>query len=114
MDKKEAANWTRHFDSMLWQVTSIFATAIGALIAYSYSHYDMAITLAGLVFTIIPVYFGASFRELRRRVNKFLDPELKSALGEGRSLHQWKLFVLIFIVFQCLWVFLLIRNNNSI
>ncbi len=114
MDSKEAANWTRHFDNLLWQVTSMFATAIGALLAYSYSNFEMAIALAGLALTIIPVYFAASFRELRRRVNKFLDPELSAALREGRSLHQWQLFVLIFIIFECLWVWLLIQNKYDL
>lgn len=114
MDEIEAANWTRHFDTLLWSVTSIFATAIGALIAYSYSNFDIAISIAGLFFTILPVYFGASFRELRKRVNKYLNPELKAAIRYGRSLYQWPLFVSIFVVFQALWVLLLLKNESTL
>jgi len=110
MDHIEAANWTRHFDTILWQVTSIFAAAIGALIAYSYSNFDVAISLAGLFFTILPVYFGASFRELRKRVSPKLDPDLRKALKEGRQLYQWQVFVSIFIIFECLWGGLLVKN----
>lgn len=113
MDHIEAATWTRHFDSLLWQVTSIFATAIGALIAYSYANFDVAISLAGLFFTILPVYFGASFRELRKNVSIKLDPELKEALQLGRQLYQWQVFVSIFIVFECLWTWLLIKNMSE-
>jgi len=113
MESSEAATWTRHFDTLLWQVTSIFASAIGALLAYSYSDFHLPIAIAGLFFTIIPIYFGASFRELRYRMSKHLDMSIQNALSEGRSLYQWQFFVSIFIAFQLLWVMLLTQKLSQ-
>ncbi len=102
--------WSRHYDALLWNVTTIFAAAIGGLLAYSYSNFDLVFSLAGLLLTIVPVYFAASFREVRRLVDLQIDKKIRDAMYPKRRLHQWSLYVALFMLLELLWVRVLIMN----
>ena len=110
-DLHEWSEWSRHYDSLLWQVTGLFAAGIGGLLAYSFSRYHDAIAVAGLILTCLPVYFAASFRESRDRVNKQLGSEIRQVLFEGRRLRQWPWYVSVFVILEGLWAYLLVTNS---
>ncbi len=109
MDSKEAAEWGRHFDTLLWTVTAILAAAIGGLLVYATERFDIWLTLAGFSLTIITVYFAASFREVRHKIGKQYSEGVKEIL-RSRTLDQWLAYRLIFVILAWLWIKLLIEN----
>lgn len=117
----ELGTWSRHFDTLLWQVTTMFAAAIGGLLAYSYSKFDQGVAIFGLLITPIPVYFAASFREVRFNIHQKLPQEVHEAIymtarpngSRGRKLHQWEVYVLLMVGLAALWARLLINNAQT-
>jgi magnesium-transporting ATPase (P-type) len=110
MNNSELHQWSRHYDSLLWQVTTLFAAAIGGLVVYSFANFHVGISVAGLGITCLPVYFAASFRESRDKVNEHLSHEERRILFERRTLKQWVPYSGVFFVLQALWVWLLLEN----
>ena len=105
-----ADEWSRHFDTLLWQVTTILAASIGGLFIYCNQYFDLWVSIIGLLLTIVPVYLAASFRELRGRLSDQLDPKIQEAIHQGRKLFQWEMYCLVFICFEILWVRLLLTK----
>lgn len=113
MDPKEAEEWGRHFDTLLWTVTSILAAAIGGLLVYTTEKFDIWLALAGFSLTIITVYFSASFREVRHKIGEYYTDGIKEIL-RSRTLDQWLAYRLIFVILAWLWIKLLIKNCNRL
>jgi len=113
VDSKESAEWGRHFDILLWTVTTIMAAAIGALLVCTINKFDIGLAVAGFFLTIIAVYFAASFREVRHKIAKYYADGIKEIL-RSRTLNQWLAYRLIFVILACLWVKLLIENCNKV
>lgn len=111
MEKSELHQWSRHYDSLLWNVTALFAAAIGGLLVYASSTPDLKIALFGLFVTWFPVYFAASFRESRDKVNLQLPEGDRKILFDGRGFKQWEPFVVLFLGFQVLWPLLLLEKD---
>lgn len=112
MDSKESAEWGRHFDILLWTVTTIMATAIGGLLVCTINKFDIGLAIAGFFLTIIAVYFAASFREVRHKIGEYYSVELKEVLC-SRKLSQWWAYRLIFAILAILYTKLLIENSNN-
>lgn len=115
MDSNRLDEWVRHYDNLLWTVTSILFAANGALLAYSSDKDNFVSDLAigGLVLTGLTVYFAASMRELRHRVQGHLDGELPSIIQEGRRLYQWWAFIALFVMLTVGWTRLLLANEPA-
>lgn len=111
MQDSEVHAWSRHYDSLLWQVTAVFTAGIGGLLAYSVSSFYVEIALAGLALTCLPVYFAASFRESRDKINKHLGEKDRGVLFADRKLKQWKPYVSVFLILQVFWAWLLLKNR---
>jgi len=112
MTSKDIEAWGRHYDTLLWTVTTIMATAIGALLVYVSSNFDPCLAIFGFILTILAVYFAASFRELRHKVEEHYDkecPEIAEVL-RTRRFPQWWAYLLIFIMLGVLWIKLLIKK----
>jgi len=118
-DKKETKvikgmeDWGRHIDILLWTVTAIMATAIGGLLVCMTNEFDMWLALAGFIFTIIAVYFAASFREVRHKIGEYYPDGIKEIL-HSRKLSQWWAYRLIFAILAILYIKLLIENCNDL
>ena len=102
---KQNADWIRHYDNLLWIVTTIFATAIGGLLVYVHSNFDVILAIFGMLITPVAVYFAASFRLLRSEF--LLNQDNKSW-----RLPQWPAYVTIFMGLEFLWDYLLLSHKN--
>lgn len=105
-----AAEWARHYDNLLWTVTSIFLAANGALLVHcsQKANFLWPLAVGGQLITVLTVYFAASFRELRYRAVQQLDPGLQ-VIWMGRRLYQWQAFVALFMVLILGWAWLLVH-----
>lgn len=113
MDPKESAEWGRHFDILLWKVTTIMAAAISGLLFYTINKFDIILAIVGFFLAIIAVYFAASFREVRHKVGEYYTDGMKQIL-RSRTLDQWLAYRLIFVILAMLWIKLLIENCNKV
>jgi len=114
MKSRDMEAWGRHYDMLLWTVTTIMAAAIGGLLVYNVGHFSIWLAVSGFILTIIAVYFAASFRELRHKVEEYyINEEIKEALS-NRKFYQWPAYLLIFIILEALWIKLLIENRQDL
>ncbi|MFH1245637.1 MAG: hypothetical protein V1662_04055 [Candidatus Omnitrophota bacterium] len=109
---KEWAEWGRHFDMLLWTVTTIMAAAIGGLLVCTINKFDISLAIVGFMFIILAVYFAASFREIRHKVEEFYIDKMKRILKD-RNLIQWLVYRLSFEILVIFWIRLLIENSNN-
>jgi Na+/H+ antiporter NhaD/arsenite permease-like protein len=114
MNDDQLAEWSRHYDSLLWNVTTLFAGAVGGLLAFQYTSFNLPVSIFGLMVSIVPVYFAASFRESRDLVNAQLSEEARNALFAPRKLRQWEAYVVLFIAVEMLWMWLLARQRPGL
>jgi len=105
--------WGRHYDSLLWIVTTIMATVIGGLLVATAREFDILFAVAGLLISYIAVYLTASFGELRHKVEKYYSKEIGKIL-KNRKFCQWPAYLLIFIILSILWVELLVKNYPNL
>ena len=91
-------DWERHYDTILWTITTIFAVAIGGLFSYVNSNPDFWLSIFGLILTGITIYLATSFRQLRHGYKKKKSPS---------HLSQWPVYILIFWGLGLLWIRLL-------
>ena len=107
-DRDRALEFTRHYDNLLWVVTSLLLPANAGLLAFAAQNPSAQIGILGVLLSVVTVFFAASFRVLRLR--------LHSRLGRGDSwlyagaagwAGQWKIYVCLFIGLSQLWVSLL-------
>lgn len=119
MNSKDLEAWGRHYDTLLWTVTTIMAVAIGGLLVYVHNknyncvRFDVWLAIAGYFLTIVAVYFATSFREARHNVEKHYDEDVKEVL-KVRKLLQWDAYLLIFTILGGLWIKLLIENYSEL
>jgi len=106
----QAHDWSRHYDSTLWTVTSIFIVANSALWTYAYDKdkFDPKLSIIGIFLTLISFFFAASFRALRRKLNNYLEKiGIKSEIQYLRSSHnifkQWPVYLFIHFIFLGFW-----------
>jgi hypothetical protein len=105
---------SRHYDSTLWHVTSIWAAAIGGLLVFCIQDFDPWLATLGLFFTAFPMFFAKRFRELRYRVHRRLLPELAALHVSGAKVRQWDAFGLIFLLLALSWTRLLISKSGKL
>jgi len=98
----ELSNWSRHYDSLLWNTTTIFTGLFGGLLAFCYKENFMILSAFGFLLCPIPVYFAASFRESRDIVHSHMSEDFRKALFLQRRLLQWPLYIIIFISLEIL------------
>ena len=113
-DTSNLAELSRHYDTMLWTVTSLWAAAVGGLLVYSGEHFDPWLAGFGLALTVCAMYFAYSFRKYRRKVNEEMPENLRRLVVKGRGLRQWDAFLLIFMGLVFLWGRILIQNSCSL
>ncbi len=112
-NRGELAELSRHYDSMLWTVTSLWAAAVGSLLVYLAEHFDPWLAVFGLSLTVCAMYFAFSFRRRRRKVHAAMPSDLRRLLVKGRGLRQWDIFLLLFLGLTFLWGKLLIQNSRN-
>jgi hypothetical protein len=110
MDQREAHEWSRHYDSVLWTGVSILTTAVGGLLAYSTTTFDTWIGILGLSLTVLTVYFAASSRALRRKAHMYIS-EADLGLVQAGRLRQWPAFILLMLGLVILWTRLFILKR---
>jgi len=104
---------SRHYDSMLWTVTSLWAAAVGGLLVYSAENFDPWLAVFGLILTVCAMYFAYSFRVYRRRVHEKLPEELRKIVLSGTRVRQWDVFVLVFLGLTALWTRMLVQKAEN-
>ncbi len=102
--------WARHYDTLLWTVTTIFLAADGALLVYCSEDGKFRTSLAfgGMWLNVVTAYLATSMRELRHGVGSTMD----NGLSPGRKLYQWLPFISIFALIAGGWILLLVENIN--
>lgn len=88
-------DFERHYDNLLWTVTTIFAAAIGGLFVYVHSKPDYWLSIFGLIVTGLTIYLATSFRQLRHFYSN-----KKNSLNH---LPQWPVYIFIFWGLGLLW-----------
>ncbi len=110
LNPNELAELSRHYDTMLWSVTSLWAAAIGGLLVYCHEHFDPWLAAFGLILTVCAMYFAYSFRSSRRRLHDCMGPNLRKLYVGSPGLRQWDILALLFFALICLWAKLLLQN----
>jgi hypothetical protein len=107
--------WARHFDNLVWTVTSILVAANGALLVHlsNKDNFHPRLAIGGLLLSVATVYLVASMRELRQRFQSKLDEPTQALLSKGRKLYQWHVFVGIFLMFIVFWTWLFVEFSPA-
>jgi len=106
--------WARHYDKLLWTVTSIFLALDGALLVYCSDRAKFRTSLAfgGILFNGLAVRIVASMRELHHLVKSTIDKD--KDLSSRRKLSQWWPFISIFALIAVGWFWLLLKHNPGL
>lgn len=110
--KRYALEFSRHYDNLLWVVTTVMTSANAALLAIAGGQLTVQSGVLGLSLPVLTVFFAASFRRLRLRIHDKLE---RDSPGEHRWLYsghagwasQWKAYVGFFAAMSGLWASLL-------
>lgn len=133
MDFERTENWIRHYDILLWTVTSLLLATntflFSSLIKMKSEFFllRVAISAIGLFLTVITVYFAASFRKLR---HAFIDKYHKDAQQSEdekqyandiekiyqAGLKQWTIYIVIFWAIAVAWIIwpIFLKETNYI
>ncbi|NNE26975.1 MAG: hypothetical protein HKN09_09045 [Saprospiraceae bacterium] len=65
---KEYHNWSRHYDSVVWNIYSITATVMLALAAYAIANFHFLLPIFGVLASVVSFFFVASFRNFQRNL----------------------------------------------
>ena len=106
-NNKNNDKWIRHYDNLLWIVTTIFATGIGGLLVHVHSNFNFLFAIFGLLITPAPVYFASDFRRLRFKHSYTQN-------DKSKHLPQWPAYVAIFVGLEILWGYLLISHTDNL
>jgi hypothetical protein len=104
LNNSDLSELSRHYDSMLWTVTSLWAAAIGGLLVYCTQHFDWWLALLGLILTVCAMFFAASFRRLRSRVHDRMSTRNRALFESDPLFRQWNVFLVLFLVLTVSWV----------
>jgi hypothetical protein len=102
---------SRHYDSMLWTVTSLWSAAIGGLLVYLTKNFDTYLVLFGIGLTVCAMSFATSFRRLRRFVHDQMSADIHKLYISHDRFRQWHVFLILFCSMIVLWMRLLIINR---
>lgn len=104
VDDSQREEWSRHYDTIHWNVISIFTPVICALAAYALSQpsnselgYNASRATCTLAF--LSVFYVASFRKRRIDLHADIDSDFLKTMIKGNKsqwLSTWNLFVLLF------------------
>ena len=110
----ELGEWSRHYDKLLWQVTTLLATADGALLIFCVEKDRVSVIpyVIGLLLPPIAVYFAASFREFKNELATKMSKEFKANVFFRRRLWQWEAYVAIFFFLTITWMWLLLQRSD--
>lgn len=110
----ELGEWTRHYDELLWRVTTIFATADGALLIFCVEKKTDSLIpyVIGILLPPIAVYFAASFRELKNGLSLKMAEVYSKQLFFPRKLPQWEAYVAMFFLLTVAWMWLLLQKGD--
>ena len=89
--------WSRHYDTTQWAVSGIILAGVGALMAGNDSPTYGRYLVAALL-TLCSLFFAASFRGLRRRVQARIPEGERDALLNPGPLRQWPVLWFIHLV----------------
>lgn len=111
-DRDRALEFTRHYDNLLWVVTSLLLPANAGLLAFAAGNPSWQIGVLGVVLSVITVFFAASFRVLRLRLHARLAGDAQKDdswlyAGAAGWAGQWKIYVALFVMVSLLWLSLL-------
>jgi hypothetical protein len=114
-ERTQAFEFSRHYDNLVWVVTSLLTTANAALMAIAGDAVSIQVGIFGMMLSVLTVFFAASFRVLRRRVHERLENRLSThaewlysgLVGFGA---QWLVYVLFFAGIAGLWTSLLLSR----
>lgn len=111
-DLDRALEFTRHYDNLLWVVTSLLLPANAGLLAFAAQNPSKQIGVLGVLLSVITVFFAASFRVLRLRLHARLSRDASRSdswlyAGAAGWAGQWKIYVGLFAALSLLWVSLL-------
>ena len=110
MNDEQREQLSRHYDSIQWNVITIFTAGVGALTGYSLSQSPKESStwpeIGALALILLGLFYVASFRSFRNHLHGEIDdPKLRAFLENpaGRSLlpRQWDAFVLSFLLLSC-------------
>jgi hypothetical protein len=111
---KELHNWSRHFDVMLWAVTTVFVTGLTLLLAEVTNRYSLNLARFGIGMTCINFIFASSFRFYRRRIHDNLPEERASLLQRGHVLYwQWGPFLAVHLAFLWLYCNIILAKEKN-
>ena len=119
-DLSEAMEWSRHYDTLLLVVTSLFAGANATMMGIvadqpSDDPASMPVGVFGILLAIVTVFFGASFRSIRGRItgriNLTVPDRYLILLRGGEGLFwQWLVYVVFFGAICGFWVWYLVSR----
>lgn len=114
-EREQALEFTRHYDNLLWVVTSLLTTANAALMALAGERLSIQVGALGIALSILTVFFAASFRLLRRQVHDRLDEDSIGRVawlygGAPGWIRQWPVYVVFFGGVAALWISLLFQH----
>ena len=110
MDDHDIQEWSRHYDSVVWTINTIFLAGIGTVLVYSYSQPEAvagkppaAVAPAfGLSLVFFVLFYVSGFRMIRRGLHtRVADAALRQFLGnpyQRRSFSQWNVYCLYMFV----------------
>ena len=108
--------WVRHFDILLWTVTTVFIAGIGGLLLHIYdqeSTPDTYLISFGLLLTTIAVVFAASFRHQRQKVWEKTQKSFQELMNSREPMfYQWTHFVIIFLALDLLFLIRFLGLNE--
>ena len=105
---KENAKWARHYDNMLWLVTSIFLIAIAYLITSSIQ--DIKTSLLGMLITFCLLYFATGFRQWKQ---KNMPENTNGKIDNKPELPQWEIYVFLLYAIGAYWIIDIVEYMNS-
>lgn len=111
-ERDRALEFARHYDNLLWVVTSLLLPTNAGLLAFAAENPSAQIGVVGVLLSVITVFFAASFRVLRLRVLARLNRDTSrddswlytGVVGWG---GQWRVYVGLFVALSLLWISLL-------
>jgi hypothetical protein len=119
MDNTMRQEWSRHYDTLLWHVITIFTAGVGALFAYSCSDKTNKLwpEFVGVALSLLGVFYVARFRHYRKRLHfGITNKELRDFLndpGDSKYLRTWNAFVLPLAVVSSFLIYKLAKKTDS-
>jgi hypothetical protein len=98
MEKQEAHNWSRHYDTMQWTLTGFFVAGMVTLFAQDPEKIQIDPSLIGALLSPIVAFYTSSFRAFRRRVHGYLSEIEENELRSPSPLYRQKYVTALMIV----------------